>query len=506
MQLAGWAAQAVVAKDQEQRRQKQQQTPRTPRASGAAAAVAAAPQIAPDSVRWRAPQVRRKRELPLYTDVNWEEDITVWLGQRQTEEAQWQETQTAGSEKCREIRWVLSFSANDAEGSAASMAHMQEVWSLCLQLWESGLHLEHKVSSDRETIFIMVGAKPRMLRDQAVRSQMPMRMRQTMGMTKYRPDLAYMYPDTATSASSMTPEFNSAQEQQLVRSLMDAAMLLPLEHQATIRRSKVIKELKRRLSKHLAISAKLLKKLVISFGAQWNDHAVSIGPVIQKVAHLLTIDGAFSVYPLPQSKAASFDIVEVGGEVIDFAADAVETVVTRSMELVEDLLRFSNKKQKQQFVGAEDMLRRQRDLYQYYRSPDGGPVVPLEWKDLELLLVELENWMKHEGRNERFTGLLNSFFPTHDYTELLFLRKCWTRRSFICTWMLEAKNNEGLYTDSSHYSWTNEPEEQLAIFYQPITEIRDYFGDEIALYVQYSRWQIRLSVSVVYNRSFREFD
>jgi hypothetical protein len=144
--------------------------------------------------------------------------------------------------------------------------------------------------------------------------------------------------------------------------------------------------------------------------------------------------------------------------------------------LQQDILTFDPKKKKSAYVGREDMLRRQRDKYHSLG------VEALTWLDIKALLDEAEAYAEGVGQEERFTGLLTSYFPTHDYEEMKFFKQYWASGKLIWQFRREALNNEGAYTDGSHYSWNNEMERQCTLFWQPIDEIRDYFGDETALY------------------------
>ena len=104
------------------------------------------------------------------------------------------------------------------------------------------------------------------------------------------------------------------------------------------------------------------------------------------------------------------------------------------------------------------------------------------------------------------------YYPTHDYQEIRVFRRVWANLGQLCSMSLATpvRENESKYTKHAYYASSNEAihlpliscpicattatddreagswgpfgKNASLLFYQPIDEIRDYFGDEVALY------------------------
>jgi len=94
----------------------------------------------------------------------------------------------------------------------------------------------------------------------------------------------------------------------------------------------------------------------------------------------------------------------------------------------------------------------------------------------------VQGWYDEFGTSEKFTGSLKTFFPTHDPEELRFFLSKWAKKELVYKMYTTGKTNEGKYTTGAYYCDQNVKKQQLAFRYQPIDEIRDYFGDSVALY------------------------
>jgi hypothetical protein len=208
-----------------------------------------------------------KPELQLNVeDIDWDEDLTVWLEREEKSRARQLAEQDAKrarklqvlqvqggggltprklqalSSARLETRWVLEYHAKDSQGRSY-MSHMEEPWSMCVRMWEEGLHIAHEVSRDRSKLYIMVAAPLEELRKEAQLIKLNMRMRDTKGMTPYNPSLIDEYVETPNGT-----EFNSAQEQLLVMSRINRAMLISLEaRQVMPTRHKLLNRLRERI-------------------------------------------------------------------------------------------------------------------------------------------------------------------------------------------------------------------------------------------------------------------
>ena len=113
-----------------------------------------------------------------------------------------------------------------------------------------------------------------------------------------------------------------------------------------------------------------------------------------------------------------------------------------------------------------------------------------------------EAWQASVGREEEFIGSMTDFFPLHVDTELRYLRQNWGRFGILWQMRLtgyapesELKKDkkrpdriseaEHFLENNTHGSVANTPsiyEFPWTLVYQPLEEIKDYFGDDVGLY------------------------
>ena len=105
------------------------------------------------------------------------------------------------------------------------------------------------------------------------------------------------------------------------------------------------------------------------------------------------------------------------------------------------------------------------------------------------------------GANEQYIESLELFFPVHNQEELSWLRNRWGSWDQLWTTNFRAKEVEGATTPcwnimddadptkphSSDEAY-NVPTVVFGCMYQPLDEIRDYFGDDNAIYFS---WLVR---------------
>lgn len=151
--------------------------------------------------------------------------------------------------------------------------------------------------------------------------------------------------------------------------------------------------------------------------------------------------------------------------------------------------------------------------YNYLRFPNGLP--PIEYEHIVGLITTLENFCFKEvpevlnkdgtektkyrpagpGANEQYIESLQLFFPVHNQEELSWLRNRWGSWNQLWAQSFRSKEVEGADTPcwnimddapddaefdpNAHY---NVPTVRWGCVYQPLDEIRDYFGDDNAIY------------------------
>ena len=370
-------------------------------------------------------------------DVDWDRPLTDWLEQKEAEQAQKEEEQAqaesqAGQEPhdrpietrddmvslimnkptipptamCRscpprlKIRWVLEFNlaARHAAQDQQTLTNMHEPWSMCIRLWDEGLHVGHKLSTDKSTLYILVGASGKVLEKEAKMIQLGMRLKDYKGCVPYAPELVSRMVDTPNGTS-----FHSSHEQQLVMSLINRALVVPLEVRRLMPSSGWMTDrLEEKILNKIHVSSRFLRDLLTTFGANVEDQAEKIGPQTLKTCKLVIFDPYFHVEP-----------VEEGGHhnILDIAESAVGTAVESAKAVGKTsrlVIQRTVGKGESSTLDKQDMLRRQKEKYSVHTQK------PMVWADCQTLFVELSTWLANDGQTERFIGLLHRYWPTHD--------------------------------------------------------------------------------------------
>eukprot|EP01043_Picozoa_sp_COSAG02_P008349 COSAG02_NODE_265_length_26599_cov_13.943698_14_plen_730_part_00 len=274
--------------------------------------------------------------------------------------------------------------------------------------------------------------------------------------------------------------FNSAQEQQLVMSLMNKGLLIPLEARLQLpSRTEMLDRFNHMLTISEPISAKFLAQMLTTFGAYIVDdrgkfvQAERIGKVCAKVTCVTEIDR-------DSDGGGPWFIVK------NPAAAKLSPAICSEERLLRALgLGGKHSRQRQE----KDLQRLQMLRLQAHCDHAGVQLEPVSWEDLVGLRLELTKWVRGAGEKERFSRTLLSYYPTHDYTELLFFQHRWATLNVVLDFRLRMRNNENestegaLYNPNSVANFTpSRQPKQWMLWFQPVDEIRDYFGDEIGLY------------------------
>ena len=86
------------------------------------------------------------------------------------------------------------------------------------------------------------------------------------------------------------------------------------------------------------------------------------------------------------------------------------------------------------------------------------------------------------GGKEVFVGSMLMFFPTHQDQELEFLKTSWGSWSHMWSCSTIAKPNEGGKTLAWGHPQNTPAKQTPGFLYQPIDEMRDYFGEQVTMY------------------------
>lgn len=302
-----------------------------------------------------------------------------------------------------EHRWVLVFNADT--GREQTRAHMEEAWSMCVRMWEEGLYLSHRVSHDEKNLYITIAANVDVLKEEAERKQISMRLKETMGMLKYQKSIESYFVEMANHT-----RFNSAQEQVLVMHRMDTGWRIPLENRMSLpERLRVLERLKSKMERSITINAKFLCMLFTTFGAyRHHDDAFQyFCPQTHTAARLTEIDQYFTVYPATEEEFSIEDsFMKLGGDTMAvsgvedvgaLAVDAAAATAQASKKIALASAKESSKAakvaimkargKKDRHMGKDEMTRRQKERYSKLNAK------ALEWDDLTTIILELEAWM-----------------------------------------------------------------------------------------------------------------
>ena len=124
---------------------------------------------------------------------------------------------------------------------------------------------------------------------------------------------------------------------------------------------------------------------------------------------------------------------------------------------------------------------------------------PVTYEQVEEVIECLDKWRDKEtglGREEVWFGTLTGFFPLHVASELAYLRNEWGTPKALFRGVLVGYDPEGapavydpgppkMYEHNTFGASGNILHEHTfpaSLVYQPIEEIRDYFGDDVGLY------------------------
>lgn len=107
---------------------------------------------------------------------------------------------------------------------------------------------------------------------------------------------------------------------------------------------------------------------------------------------------------------------------------------------------------------------------------------PITYDEVGAALAELKVWGDDpRGRFECFSGTFISFFALHDKKALQHLKEQWGTFAMARPGYVQGKDPEFDCKLSTHHP-DNHPKKQFGPLWQPLDEIRDYFGDHVALY------------------------
>jgi hypothetical protein len=299
-----------------------------------------------------------------------------------------------------------------------------QAWQLCHRMWKQDFSLHYSFSTTGEYIIVALGLPYKVLVQEASAISINMRMRSTKGSHPFKEEMIERYPDFGHCGC-----FNSALRQGLcLARLKRKAKIFPETIGMTSSKSAAFKPV-RSLFKHKhAIRGRTLYKMFDAFGCYRPNAGAIFGDLVKRVALYVMQD---------------------------------EWVTFEHPERV---------KKKGQSLMAEA-----------HSHQDAGGL-HVRYSDIGRCVQTLESWMQGPGEHERFNGEFAGYFALHHKPTIADFRNRWGRYDLIWKSLyIMDKDGEEISTHAMHHP-DNHAQKQIAMLYQPIDEIRDYFGDHVALY------------------------
>eukprot|EP01043_Picozoa_sp_COSAG02_P065423 COSAG02_NODE_9868_length_2088_cov_1.218703_1_plen_471_part_01 len=107
----------------------------------------------------------------------------------------------------------------------------------------------------------------------------------------------------------------------------------------------------------------------------------------------------------------------------------------------------------------------------------------VSYADLGQCLSDLDAHNKSDkGSQEHFSGAFETFFALHDQKKLEKLRESWGNFSLVKPKLVKGPKPEYSSPYSMYHPNQATDLAHFGPFYQPIDELRDYFGDQVAMY------------------------
>eukprot|EP01048_Picozoa_sp_COSAG05_P010916 COSAG05_NODE_992_length_6265_cov_7.908693_1_plen_1089_part_00 len=299
-----------------------------------------------------------------------------------------------------------------------------EVWQLCHRMWKVDFHISHAFSSAGDRITILVGLPYKVLIEEATKTRIKMRLRRTKGVHHFNP---YMIERYAIGTEETGSPFTSAHRQQILMSrLKKTARANPDDmsrHRA--QKDKELAKLRQRFDTRQEIRGRQLQHLLEHFGAFRPFASKVFGPLVVKIRDVVISDPWMLIAP---------------------------------PEMMSDDVLLSE---------AESAV---------------------QYADVGTLLQKCEQWQAGAGIHESFSGTFDEYFPVHDKKVLRDLELRWGSWKFVKPLVSGWKPHfvlEKLTEYTGLHSMQhprNLPVRQFAPLFQPIDEIRDYFGEHVAMY------------------------
>lgn len=334
-----------------------------------------------------------------------------------------------------ELKKVRSPDVELYEDDAGGLIPLQ-AWQIINQLFLTGFHIDADIAKDQKSLIVQIGLPYQELEAEADAISIGMRLFMTKGVCGFKKELLPRFPkhkylphEATDIDTKLETCFTSAHRQQLTMSVLKRrTRIYPEVLMRGKKKADMLKNVKNKMKNRKEIRSHDLYGLLRAFGA-YREHAEHLfGHAVHAVSKEV-VEHPWLVCSKPRLEAAE--------------DDGTAALSTRST---------------------------------FDRSD-------LSWKDVEKTVAILEAWQATpRGSSEEFVLSLQRYMPLHDKQKLKYFEEVWGSFSLITGCNFPEALEEETTAELPLYHPHNEKVKHFALMYNPVGEIRDYFGDEIALY------------------------
>ena len=368
--------------------------------------------------------------------------------------------------------------------SDKSLKITNEAWIACEKIIASDLVFRHVIPIDHRYLILAIGAPHKVLVDEASHMKLLMRLQETKGSMEFQEDLLQYY---ASNHGGLNEYKNHKWTR---RNVSDIA--------SHFKRDEALDEEQlalRNKRKPEVFTSALAQRIVMHrlrrVGRYDPEHQKNVGSQGGKadVRMLGHVKNRCGDRPRDIPAGMLHDLLVMFGGYRPFCGAVFPLVDDQAV--VQDVAAY---------LIADNS---------FVLKPSGGPnggarldthkkttVTPIDYTTVRAMVQALQEWKEGKGREEVWFGTLNNFFPLHASMELKFLKNCWGNpknlfRSCLIGYDPEAEPkiyDPGPPKDVEHNTFgaggniLHEHSFPGSLVYQPLEEIRDYFGDDVGLY------------------------
>ena len=421
-----------------------------------------------------------------------------------------------------------------------------EVWDLAMRMWANGLHLKYIITADDRRIILCIGATHAVLVEEAHMAKISMRVGNTRGALHFHKDLMKHYAKNHGGLNEWDPDKMAwiprggtqggvgvkrimrdadgdgdidENDVEMARQQMSTVSEAEIRELASRRPTEMsaqdlTKELQYRgYTTHNMPVGEMVKKLEKAREDEkavleaHDEHRVFTSGLRQRlVRRRMAGNGGVDLEmrlhtPSPQEAIDWMDKHTHRSNPTKIRSKKVHEMLTAvgayrpEAESVFPCLEPGNpdtcvvwKLAQQVLVDSEFVLDPAKGDHQEMSDKlVASNLEPVSYTELREVVEVLQTWIDPKngpGRHEKFTGTFTSFFALHDYNELHYLQTQWGSIRVIFRSKLSGYS-EGGDSPLSLAHTDNTPHEHAIPWswsWQPIHEIRDYFGEDCGMY------------------------